>query len=187
MTVAHPDRRTALVQEAFRAIAERGLEGLRLRAVAAAAGIDHSTLHHHFATKQDLIVAVVGRATEPLRSTIADHDTPGERLDAHLATLAAMMQSRPDLFVVLAEIDLRARRDPDVATAVGEIEAGWRLALRALFRDSGISADPDDMTELTIAAVKGVRLDPARGSVVLTALRALVSRALQDASEAGVS
>ena len=43
------------------------------------------------------------------------------------------------------------------------------------------------MTELTIAAVKGVRLDPAMGSVVLTALRALLSRALHDPSEADVS
>lgn len=187
MTVAHPNRRSALVREAFRAIAERGLEGLRLRAVAAAAGIDHSTLHHHFATKQDLIIAVVEFATEPLRSTIADHGTPGERLDAHLATLAAMMQSRPDLFVVLAEIDVRARRDPDVAVAVNEIEAGWRLALRALFRDSRIFADPDGMTELTIAAVKGARLDPAIGPTVVTTLRALLSRALQDPSDAGVS
>lgn len=42
------------------------------------------------------------------------------------------------------------------------------------------------MTELAIAAVKGVRLDPARGSVVVNALRALLSRALQDASKAGV-
>ena len=81
---------------------------------------------------------MVGLATEPLRSTIADDGTPCERLDAHLATLAAMMHSRPDLFVVLAEIDLRARRDPDVAIAVNEIEAGWRLALMALFRDSRI-------------------------------------------------
>jgi AcrR family transcriptional regulator len=40
--------------------------------VAAAAGIDHSTLYHHFATKQDLIVAVVELATRPLRSTMPD-------------------------------------------------------------------------------------------------------------------
>ena len=185
MNAANPDRRSALVQGAFRAIAECGLEGLRLRAVAAAAGIDHSTLHHHFDTKQDLIGAVVEFATEPLRSTIANDGTPRERLDGHLATLASMMQSRPDLFVVLAEIDLRARRDAEVAAVVNEVEAGWRLVLTALFRDSRISADPEDMAELTIAAVKGVRLDPAIGSVVLTTLRRLLSGVLHDTSEVG--
>lgn len=91
-----------------------------------------------------------------------------------------MMRSRPDLFVVLAETDLRARRDPDVAVAVNAIEAGWRLALATLFRDSGIVADPQHVTELTIAAVKGVRLDPAIGSVVLATLRALLSGVLDD-------
>ena len=184
--MGHRDRRSTLVHEAFRVIAEHGLEGLRLRAVAAGAGIDHSTLHHHFATKQDLIVAVVGLATEPLRATIAEDGTPRERLDGHLATLASMLQSRPDLFVVLAEIDLRARRDPEVAVAVNEVEAGWRLALTALFRDSRISADPEDLTELTIAAVKGVRLDPVNGPAVLATLRALLSRAPHDSSAVGV-
>jgi hypothetical protein len=87
---------------------------------------------------------------------------------------------------VLAEIDVRARRDPDVAVAVDEIETGWRLALTELFRDSRISADPDGMTELTIAVVKGVRLDPAVGPDVLTALRVLLSRAMEDTSEVGV-
>lgn len=33
-------------------------EGLRLRQVADAVGIDHSTLHHHVATKQDLVEGV---------------------------------------------------------------------------------------------------------------------------------
>jgi hypothetical protein len=79
---------------------------------------------------------------------------------------------------VLAEIDLRARRDAEVAAVVNEVEAGWRLTLAALFRDSRISADPEDMTELTIAAVKGARLDPAIGSVVLTTLRRLLSGVL---------
>ena len=88
---------------------------------------------------------------------------------------------------MLAEIDLRARRDPDVAAAVNEIEAGWRLALSALFRDSRVPADPDDMTELTIAAVKGARVNPAIGPAVVTTLRVLLSRVLHDPNDMGVS
>ena len=177
MDVVRLDRRSALVREAFRLIAEHGLEGLRLRTVAAAAGIDHSTLHHYFATKQDLIIAVVQLATEPLRSTIADHGSPRERLEGHLTTLGDMIRSRPELFVVLAEIDLRARRDVGVAVAVNGVEAGWRRALTALLRDSLSTADPEATAELVIAAVKGVRLTPGLATSVLTTLQGLLSPA----------
>ena len=177
MDIGRQDRRAALVGEAFRVIAEHGLEGLRLRTVAAAAGIDHSTLHHYFATKQDLIIAVVQLATEPLRSTMADHGSPRERLEGHLTTLGHMIGSRPELFVVLAEIDLRARRDVGVAVAVDGVEAGWRRALTALLRDSLPTADPEATAELVIAAVKGVRLTPVLATSVLTTLQGLLSPA----------
>lgn len=171
----HADRRSALVHAAFQAIAREGLEGLRLRAVAAAVGIDHSSLHHHFATKQDLIGAVVERVTNPLRVTIPDQGAPLERLQDHLTTLAAMMRTQPDLFVVLAEIDLRARRDPDVAVTVEAVEHGWRQAVARLFRESGVQGDPEVLTELVIATVKGIRLEPASGPHVLAALWTLLS------------
>lgn len=181
------DRRSALVQAAFQVIAAEGLEGLRLRAVAAAAGIDHSTLHHHFATKQDLIAAVVEFATDPLKETVPSHGAPLERLERHLATLARMMRTRPDLFVVLAEIDLRARRDPDVAVAVATVEGGWRQAVTGLLGESGICTDPDVLTELVIATVKGIRLNPAHGPDVLAALWALLSLLTGGTGEGGPS
>lgn len=55
------DRRQALVEAAFRCIAEKGFEGLRLRDVAAKVGIDHSTLHYHFPTKEDLVAGQIER------------------------------------------------------------------------------------------------------------------------------
>ena len=60
------DRRQALVEAAYRRIAECGFEGLRLRDVAAEVGIDHSTIHHYFPTKQALVTAVVDYAFGPL-------------------------------------------------------------------------------------------------------------------------
>ncbi len=72
------DRRQALVEAAYRRIAECGFEGLRLRDVAAEVGIDHSTIHHYFPTKQALVTAVVDYATrqfwtsEPRAEAAAD-------------------------------------------------------------------------------------------------------------------
>jgi AcrR family transcriptional regulator len=42
----------------------QGFEELRLRDVASEVGIDHSTLHHHYATKQDLVAGVVEHAAQ---------------------------------------------------------------------------------------------------------------------------
>lgn len=96
MSDGRDDRKAALVAAAHQAVAEHGLEGLRLRTVAAEVGIDHSTLHHHFATKQDLIEAVVAFATAPLRSTLPTEGTPPARLTTHLKRLAALITTDPD-------------------------------------------------------------------------------------------
>ena len=67
------DRKTELVEIAYRLIAQNGLEGFRIRQVAAEAGIDNGTLHYHFPSKEALIHGVVdyfsnGNASQALRS-----------------------------------------------------------------------------------------------------------------------
>ena len=167
-------RRAALVEAAFHAIARNGFEGLRLRDVATAVGIDHSTLHHYFATKQHLIEAVALRATTPLHRSIPDASKGGDRLSQHLLTLATAIEQEPELFVVLAEIDLRARRDSGLRVVIDRVEQGWRLGL------GGLLDHDDARVELVIATVKGVRLDPASATEVLTRLAQLLTQRRND-------
>lgn len=162
------DRRAVLVEATFRSIAEYGFEGLRLREVAGVAGIDHSTLHHYFRTKQHLVAAVVERTTAPLLPTIPPGPSPGDRLRIHLQTLAGLIESQPDLFVVLSEIDLRSRRDAEVRAIINRVEEGWRIGLGQLL------GGDTTMVELVIAAVKGVRLDPPKARDVLGQLATLL-------------
>jgi len=167
------DRKQALIAAAFDTIATKGFEGLRLRDVATRAGIDHSTLHHHFATKQALIADVVLWATSQFWPTMPPDGPARQRLRTHLDALAEMIQQRPELFVVLDEFDTRARRDPDVQAVVTRLEAGWRRALGQLFTDGGHD-DPQTATELVIATVKGVRLAPQHAGAVLGQLATLI-------------
>ena len=55
--------RQALVEAAFYAIAVKGFKGLRLHDGATKVGINHSTLHPYFSTKEDLVAGVVEYAT----------------------------------------------------------------------------------------------------------------------------
>jgi AcrR family transcriptional regulator len=160
------NRQEALVQAAFDAIASKGFEGLRLRAVAAEVGIDHSTLHHYFATKQDLVAAVVDFATGQLRATPARGST-SERLNHHLGVLTTAIAERPELFLVLRELDLRATRDPAVRATVASREEGWRASLTEVLGDPAAA-------ELVIAAVKGVSLRPDLAPAVLGRLGRLL-------------
>src|SRR5690348_7207534 len=126
------DRRQALVQAAFQHIAARGFEGLRLRQVAEAAGIDHSTLHHYFPTKEHLIGAVVEFATKQLHDSMPRMESPAATLRNHMEILCTRMDEQPELFTVLRELDLRAARDARVTGVIADNEYGWRMALMAV-------------------------------------------------------
>jgi AcrR family transcriptional regulator len=165
-------RRQELVAAAFRRVAEVGFEGLRLRQVSQEVGIDHSTLHHHFATKQDLVEAVAEYATRQFHVTRPAAADPATALRAHLEGLRRLMLARPELLIVSAELDLRARRDPAVRSVMERLESGWRETLAEML--TGGVADPARAAELVIATVKGVRLVPERAADVFAHLEALL-------------
>jgi len=176
------DRRQALIRAAFTAIADQGFEGFRLRPIAMAAGIDHSTLHHYFRTKEDLIAAVLEHVTSQLEGTMRTDLEPAERLRRHLGAIATAMVERPELFIVLDELDLRARRDATAAADIKHDEQGWRGALVALFEEGvehgawSVDLDVHASVELVIATLKGLRLRPDTAKVVVKQLCDLYSR-----------
>jgi AcrR family transcriptional regulator len=164
------DRRAALVAAAYHRVAAVGFEGLRLRQVADDVGIDHSTLHHHVATKQELIEAVADYTVRQFFPT--SPQAPGVGLRGHLAALRTLMVARPELLTVTAELDLRARRDPAVAAVMARFEADWRAVLAGALRDAVV--DAERAAELVVAAVKGVRLAPERAAGVFDDLALLL-------------
>lgn len=174
------ERREQLVRAAYLRVAQAGFEGLRLRQVADDVGIDHSTLHHYMATKQQLIAAVAEYATGQLRSTMPDEPDAASALRGHLAALHQIFESRPELGPVTAELDLRARRDPAVRALMDAHEAGWRRGLRRLLtagaeQGAWPGVDLDATVELLIATVKGARLDPTAAGDVFGRLVGLLS------------
>src|SRR4051812_2528672 len=57
-------RRAALLEAAYAVVADKGLEGLRTRDVAARAGVNIATLHYYFGTKEALVLALVERVRD---------------------------------------------------------------------------------------------------------------------------
>lgn len=60
-----PDTRAAILVAARELFAAQGFAGTSVRAIAAAAGVDASLVHHYFGTKDDLFVAALELKVDP--------------------------------------------------------------------------------------------------------------------------
>ncbi len=163
------ERQEALVQAAYRLLAERGFEGLRTRDVAARVGVNVATLHYYFPSKEALIQGVVGHAMGRFRSTLSADGSTAARLRAHFAGLRRLAREEPELFAVMGELALRAPRDPAIATIVRRTDDVWHATLRGLLRRAqrdgalATTADPDEAAGVVVAALKGVFMLPPAG------------------------
>src|SRR3954467_11930199 len=115
-------RRPAIAAAARALIAERGFEGLRTRDIAERVGINVATLHYHVPTKEALIEIVAQSMRDDFiaqgKSWRRQGLTPLQELQGEIAEFRDTMEHNPQLFVVLAEMVERARRDPRIDAAV---------------------------------------------------------------------
>lgn len=163
------DKRTLIVEAALDVLLAEGIGKLSMRRVAREAGVALGLAHYYFASKGELIAALVGAGARRLRS----EDPPpqagdGTALGAWLGRAGWLVTT--DRVRLSADIDSAALRDPVVAEAAAqrhrdaEFEIGRQLA--------------------TVAAAAAVELDelPPLNAVVAAALDGLAVRALIDPS-----
>jgi AcrR family transcriptional regulator len=163
------ERRSEIVRAAYRTLAEKGFEGLRMRDIAKRAGIDHSTLHYYFAGKEALIDAIVDYIVLDLavgRSPAAESEevSPRLRLSAHFEALIEQLQKTPEMFVVLAELNTRAMREPSLRVIFNKNDRKWKGFLTEVLV-SGMDKNefkgtflPDVAAEVIISVVRGLTI-----------------------------
>jgi AcrR family transcriptional regulator len=98
-------------------------------------GINNATLIHHYPSKVALIKAVIERFTQRFEavadSTNADGG-PRARLARHMRSSLELMRTSPEMFVVLNEIMIRARRDDQISHLVSVPLSAWRQHIVSL-------------------------------------------------------
>jgi AcrR family transcriptional regulator len=152
------DRRLQLLNAAIAVIAERGVEGLRTREIAARAGANISTLHYYFRTKEALLLSVLGHVVETLASTLPDAScmcSSGDELRRHLLGALRDFRRNRDLATVLQELRLRSRRDPNARRAFRALHAQWNQSVAGILRraiDCG-TMRPDVNPEVSAVAI----------------------------------
>jgi AcrR family transcriptional regulator len=161
------DRRRTIVSAAYQTLAEKGFEGLRMREIAKRAGINHSTLHYYFAGKEALIAGVVDHIVQDLsigrnQAVETEEIGPRQRLTAHFDALIRQMRQRPEMFVVLAEINARSMREPGIRSIVARQDRAWKKFLVEILL-TGIQKNefapklvPEVAAEAIISFVRGL-------------------------------
>jgi AcrR family transcriptional regulator len=179
-TEAEPDerdergRRRDLLAAAYALTAERGLEGLRTRDIAARAGVNISTLHYYFGTKESLLVALVEYASEkfagPHTAPAGRRGGPRTSLREHFEGSWRTFQDNPQLGTVLQELVLRGQRDSSTRSAFRELHDGWNKEVERILRqgvaDGSIRSDLDPrvgariVTSFIMGAMGQLAVDP---------------------------
>lgn len=167
-------RRDQIVAAAFQRIAADGIAGLRMRDVAAEAGVNIATVHYYLTSKEELIHAVVEHA----HSQFAAHAAapalpePKERLRAHLDAVFDLLDRDPALARVLAEIAVASAHDGAVFEVVVTAETRWRRELQSLLHPLS-ARDARSIAALVMLVAKGACLPPADATTMRDARCAL--------------
>ena len=139
---AHGDaQKQALIEAAFQVIAEGGFENLRTREVAARAGVNISTLHYYFATKENLVRGVAHylyhefTVTEDTRPYTGAMNMRAE-IRQQLTDIQHLLQTRPQLWNVFVEIILRSQRDTAIKAILDDLQTQSQKELEGFLTEA---------------------------------------------------
>ncbi len=149
----------ALLAAGRRLFAQHGPNGVSVRELAAAAGVNHGLVHRYFGSKDGLLGAVLDDLAHRIAATVQDRERPVDLddpdLDAYWRVLAraildgrdpATLQSDFPTFRELVArhraAGLSAADAKERAAHVLALELGWRMFAPFLAAAAGI--DPDD-------------------------------------------
>jgi AcrR family transcriptional regulator len=128
------ERRGELVDAAISIVAEEGLSNATTRRITDRAGVALGAFHYAFASKAELVAAVMDRISSRLETTLdvsggpttptASSDVSARRIDAAarrvLDAHAELVAADPPLQLARQELLVRALRDPDLRPLVAE-------------------------------------------------------------------
>lgn len=126
--------RARLAAAAYEAIAEGGLKGLRMKPVAAAAGVSQGALLHHFPDKRAITIVAIRYALELARAEGEAHlagapAAPEPLLRAMIDEFRSFFFS--DRFWVAIGITIEASKDPQLYPGLRDEVAALRVPIYA--------------------------------------------------------
>ncbi len=137
--------RDAWIHGAMDVLAEEGVSGLRIEVLAKRLKVTKGSFYWHFQDRRDLLMAVLevwkdGRIRDIIKQT--RNQRPGEELERiyHVIDVYSAGRNRRGMQIELAVRDW-ARRDPEAAAVVAEVDDIRLRCARDLFLACGVPFD----------------------------------------------
>jgi AcrR family transcriptional regulator len=164
------ETRGRLVEAAIRVLDESGYANLTISKIAQKAGLTNGAMQHHFASRGELLVAVLDALYPVLEipiEQIASQNRPIPQRVNMIVDLFWQIYSRPE-YLVIWDIAFGTRSDPALRSKLQayqrDIAARLRKHLAKLFVDVGLSPpDADKIFDLVISYLRGLALQTVFG------------------------
>lgn len=159
-TAARGANRARLIEAAYAVLAERGYEATSIKAVAQAAGVAPGLIHYYFASKEDLLAAVVEDAAERYAEEmrqLRESLPPAQALAAAIAARKRRIETEPDRERLRVELFALGVRHPALRPAVARVLATGRAGVAQMLAPTGQPLDQTAAAAL-LAMLDGVAL-----------------------------
>jgi AcrR family transcriptional regulator len=167
------ERRAALADAVVRRIAAAGMEGTKLRDVAAEAGWTTGALTHYFADKRELLKLAMASSFERLHGrSVAELKAGGDELQILLEQALPLDPDRTAYWKVTLAFYVQSWSDPEFAGILKQNLRDWRARIVTLLGAATSSGrfraglDGERTADELIALVDGIAMqalyDPAR-------------------------
>ena len=157
--VDHDVRRREIAQAVWAVIAERGIEGVTLRSVAAEAGVSVGRIQHYYASREELVRdscrELLKAATQ--RFEAVDDTTPVEKLRR---LVLGRIPTTPEFAIgtsIWLAYEAKSVDDPVIAELVQRGHAGGVQEAAALLSECGV-ADASAVALRLMATAEGVAI-----------------------------
>jgi AcrR family transcriptional regulator len=197
-------RRARILEAAHAVCVETGLASVRMEAIAAQAQVSKGTLYNHFASKEDLLLAMVierfRSAEQIVDAAIGEPKDPRSALDGLFRGLATMLAAQsgtaPLLFQAWSLVAYEPRLRQQLDASLRELFRSWSQQTRHILEDGqarGVfdsHADAHALAEAISGLTSGflfrAAFDPegANDRMLLAAFHELVAERLLPAAPA---
>lgn len=158
--MAYGAGRDALVRAAIEIVAEKGIQGLTHRSVAARAGVNHGLVALHFGSLDGLVAAATESAVERAITETGLAGAAG--FDGSFADqLLASLVSDPEIEMFQARMVLEARGRPEIRALIERLYENYISTIERGLRARGIHGNegsPKELARLVFASLNGLVL-----------------------------
>ncbi|MGI9293192.1 MAG: TetR/AcrR family transcriptional regulator [Pseudomonadales bacterium] len=153
--------RQRLCDLALKAFAERGLEGISLRGLAAQAGCSRTTPYRYFKNKADILAAVrqseFQRMADAAEQAAQNESNPDKRLLALARSYLQFAMERPDAYRVMYQVVQKdEQRYPNLVKQIKRAQQPMLAAVKAAIRSGSIHGDPVNIVHVLWAGMHGL-------------------------------